>query len=413
MLAEKYDVFLLDLDGVIYCGNQLLPGSKAAMDTLRSMNKKICFLTNDPRISRQELCEKLTCLGITASLTECVTSGWAAAWYLGRHRINCAYVVGTESLKTEISQHGIRVAACGEDCQAVVIGYSDAAVFYEIQQAVNYIQKGARFIATNPDLSFPGKQGRCVATGSIVQAVQAVSGQCPIFIGKPYATMFQLALAQYTTQARVVMIGDSPETDIMGARQCGLDSILVKGEQAVNTAYRGYPNPEATIGSLLDLFRPGNYSAGQEYAAFPWPDTLAPGVAGVVFNERDQILLVKRVDNGLWGLPSGHVERAETVTHAVCREIYEETGLTVSVEKLVGVYSDPVTQVFRYPSGKVTHFITLSFFCRIKEGVLQVDQKEISEAGFFNIDDLPLHLMTMHPRWLADALAERERAWIR
>lgn len=157
---------------------------------------------------------------------------------------------------------------------------------------------------------------------------------------------------------------------------------------------------------------PANCSA-DAYLSFPWPDTIEPGVAGVVFNEQGQILLVKRVDNGLWGLPSGHVEKAETVTCAICREIYEETGLTISVEKLVGVYSDPATQVFCYPSGKVTHFITLSFICRIQEGILRVDHQEISEAGFFPINDLPLSLMTMHPCWLADALANKEQAWIR
>ena len=147
--------------------------------------------------------------------------------------------------------------------------------------------------------------------------------------------------------------------------------------------------------------------------AFPWPDSIEPGVAGVVLNEQQQVLLVKRTDNKQWGLPSGHVEKGETVTQAICRELYEETGLMVAVEKLIGVYSDPATQVFCYPSGQVTHFITLSFLCRIRGGTLKPDRQEVSAAGFFHKEHLPADLMTMHPCWLEDAWAGRDAAVIR
>lgn len=146
---------------------------------------------------------------------------------------------------------------------------------------------------------------------------------------------------------------------------------------------------------------------------FPWPDSVEPGVAGVVLNERRQVLLVKRTDNGQWGLPSGHVEKGETVTQAICRELYEETGLIVAVEKLIGVYSDPATQIFCYPSGRITHFVTLSFLCRLRGGVLKADGQEVSAADFFDKEQLPAGLMTMHPRWLEDAWADRQAAVIR
>ncbi|KYZ76153.1 hypothetical protein AXX12_06840 [Anaerosporomusa subterranea] len=412
MLAERYDVFLFDLDGVIYIGDQLLPGSKEAIEELRKRGKQLYFLTNDPRFLRQELCERLSHLGIAVSPEECITSGWATVHYLVQHAIHCVYVIGTESLKTEIVNQGITVVTQG-DCQAVVVGYCENTTFHEVQQAVRQIERGAQFIATNPDSSFPGAQGRCVATGAIVQAVQVACGQRPVMIGKPYAPMFHMALRKVVNHTRVVMIGDSPDTDILGAHQCGIDAILVDREPRYYPVHGDYRCPNATIKNLLDLFSPNSVSVDWSFPGFPWPDTIEPGVAAVIFNEWGQIFLVKRADNGLWGLPSGHVEVAETVTEAIGRELYEETGLIVAVEKLVGVYSDPVTQVFSYPSGKITHFITLCFLCSIKGGTLQVDYNEINEAAFFDIGQLPSKLMTMHPQWLADALAGANGALIR
>jgi HAD superfamily hydrolase (TIGR01450 family) len=412
MLAEEYDVFLIDLDGVICIGNRLLPGSKETIEKLRNYGKKVYFLTNDPRFLRQELCERLSYLGINASQEDFITSGWATANYLVQHAIQEVYVIGTESLKKEISNQGVKVVEQG-DCQGVVVGYSENTTFYEVQQAVRYIEKGAKFIATNDDKSFPSADGRYVATGAIVQAVQVSCEQRPIIIGKPYSHMFHMALKNVACNNRVVMIGDSPDTDILGAHQYGINAILMEEKQFCYPVKCDYRYPNAQIKNLMDLFSPNRSSLCGNSPDFPWPDTIEPGVAAVLFNEQGQIFLVKRIDNGLWGLPSGHVEIAETVAEAISRELCEETGLIVTAEKLVGVYSEPVTQVFSYPSGKITHFITLCFLCSIRGGTLQVDRKEISKAAFFDITQLPSDMMVMHPRWLSDVLANLDLAFIR
>jgi hypothetical protein len=77
--------------------------------------------------------------------------------------------------------------------------------------------------------------------------------------------------------------------------------------------------------------------------SFSWPEKIEAGVAGIIFDNKRRVLLMKRADNGLWGIPSGHVEPGETVEEAIIREIYEETGLKVKVNRLIGVYSDPVS----------------------------------------------------------------------
>ncbi len=90
-------------------------------------------------------------------------------------------------------------------------------------------------------------------------------------------------------------------------------------------------------------------------------DDLKAGVAVIILNEEDekvQVLLQKRSDVGLWGIPSGHIEVGETVSEAAIREVKEETNLDIKIKKLIGVYSDPNSQVFAYPNGKVVHFIT-------------------------------------------------------
>ncbi|MGM7719585.1 NUDIX hydrolase [uncultured Metabacillus sp.] len=138
-----------------------------------------------------------------------------------------------------------------------------------------------------------------------------------------------------------------------------------------------------------------------------------PAVTVIIFDKEGRILLQKRKDVGLWGLPSGHVEPGETVEQAAKREVFEETGLHIEIEKLIGVYSDPSSQVFYYPDGRVVHFITTYFSARIAGGKLHIDLNESLEVGFFSPQALPSNLLNMHPCWLSDALSDTERGYIR
>jgi len=142
-------------------------------------------------------------------------------------------------------------------------------------------------------------------------------------------------------------------------------------------------------------------------------DDLKAGVAVIMLNEEKQVLLQKRADVGRWGIPSGHIEIGETVSEAAIREVKEETNLDISIIKLIGVYSDPNSQVFAYPNGKVVHFITTCFLAEIIGGELRCNSSESLEIKFFPQDNLPEDLLKMHPRWLQDALANRDLAFIR
>ncbi|GIN90036.1 DNA mismatch repair protein MutT [Siminovitchia terrae] len=142
-------------------------------------------------------------------------------------------------------------------------------------------------------------------------------------------------------------------------------------------------------------------------------DELKAGVAVIIFNEQNQVLLQKRADVGLWGIPSGHIEIGETVSEAAIREVKEETNLDIRIKKLIGVYSDVNSQIFTYPNGKIVHFITSCFLAEITGGELRCNLDESLEINFFGLEDLPKDLLKMHPKWLEDALAKRDLAFIR
>ena len=139
---------------------------------------------------------------------------------------------------------------------------------------------------------------------------------------------------------------------------------------------------------------------------------LRPSVAAVVRDGEGKILLQRRSDNGLWGLPGGSVEIGESVTAAVVREVREETGLSVRVDRLIGVYSDPGFQVVRYPDGTVVHYVSSLFSCTILGGCLETCDETLA-LQFFDPAGLPQDLVPMHRIRIADALSGRDQAFIR
>lgn len=140
---------------------------------------------------------------------------------------------------------------------------------------------------------------------------------------------------------------------------------------------------------------------------------IRPGVAVIIFDENNRVLLQKRADVGLWGIPSGHVEPGETVANAAIREVWEETGLHVMLTRLIGIYSDPQSQTFYYPDGRNIHFVTTCFEAEITGGKLSTNCSETLALRYFAHAELPSNLLSMHPQWLEDALAKESKAFIR
>ncbi|MBV9230146.1 MAG: HAD-IIA family hydrolase [Chloroflexi bacterium] len=412
MFLEQYDIFLMDLDGVVFLGEHPLPAAAPSLHQLRSMGKTLRFLTNDPRPTREQVLDRLKHMGIEAQLQEIVTSGWATATFLAQNHLHSAYLVGSVNLGHELHKAGITLVERGRP-QAVVIGCDEQIAYRHLQQATTLITQGARFIATNADAWFPTPDGLSPATGAIVEAIRVASGRRPLIIGKPFPAMFATALQGLASNQRVVMVGDNPSTDILGAHQLGMTAILVSQTLPHFPTRHDFRTPDAVIPDLSHLFDPLFSLRRWEQPAFTWPERVEAGVAAVIFDGEGRVLLGKRADNGLWGLPSGHMERGETIEEAVVREIREETGLHVKVVKLIGLYSDPISQVFSYPEGDIVQFLTACFQCIVVGGKLHCDGSEILDIAFVPVDTLPPNLLPMHPRWLSDALTGATGSFIR
>ena len=142
--------------------------------------------------------------------------------------------------------------------------------------------------------------------------------------------------------------------------------------------------------------------------AVPPPTSIRPGVAVVLRDDAGRVLLHRRRVGGGWAPPSGAVEPGEDVLAALHRELREETGLTAVVERAVGVYSDPSYMVVAYPDGRVVHFVTTLFLCRVEAGTLDGNDEGLA-WGWFSADALPADLTSYARVWLADALGGLER----
>ncbi len=139
---------------------------------------------------------------------------------------------------------------------------------------------------------------------------------------------------------------------------------------------------------------------------------IRPSVSAVIFDRRGRLLLQQRSDGGQWGLPGGSVEIGESVTDAVRREVLEETGLIVSVRRLVGVYSEPELQVVRYPNGNVWHYVNVCFECATRGGALQTCDETLA-LGYFPARRLPGALLSNHKVRIRDACARRVAPFVR
>ena len=135
------------------------------------------------------------------------------------------------------------------------------------------------------------------------------------------------------------------------------------------------------------------------------PDRIGASVSACVFDAQGRLLLMHRADNAHWGIPGGNIEIGESVTQATIREVFEETGLSIAVGRLIGVYSDPANYMTAaYPNGRVVHYVNLCFLGNVTGGTLR-GSEEGEEVGFFVPDGLPVPILLSHLPRIKDALS--------
>lgn len=252
MIAERFDAFLLDLDGVVYLGDEALPDAIESVTRLREMGKKLRFITNDPRPTRTAVERNLRAMGIQASTDEIVTAGWATARHLSEQGMSTAAVVGSSGLELEIE--AARIEVTDDDPEVMVVGADETTSYLDMQRATRHIVDGATFVGTSPDGAFPTPAGPAPGAGAIIRAVQEATDTTPTIVGKPEPLMFEMALGGLSNATKAVVIGDNPATDVIGAHRAGLPGMLVAEDEPAGVSYRDFPRPERTISTLAELF---------------------------------------------------------------------------------------------------------------------------------------------------------------
>jgi glycerol-1-phosphatase len=240
-VIDSYDAVLFDLDGVIYLGPVAVPGAPAGIAELRDRGTKIGFVTNNAARPPVAVADHLVEIGIPATAADVVTSAQAAAHLLINRFGAGARVlaVGGEGVTVALSEVGlVPVHSADDHPVAVMQGYGFDLKWQELNEAAVAIHRGAHWVATNIDPTRPTERGLVPGNGAAVAAVQMAVQAMPEVAGKPYRPLLDDTVSRLGAR-RPLFVGDRLDTDIAGAVNAGLDSMLVlsgshRGEQLVN-----------------------------------------------------------------------------------------------------------------------------------------------------------------------------------
>jgi glycerol 3-phosphatase-2 len=228
-LAARYDVVLLDLDGVVYRGGEPIAGAAEAIAAVRALGVRVGFVTNNASRSAADVAAHLQSLSVPADAAEVVTSAQAAAAVLaGRFPAGApVLVIGSPALEAEVRTVGLRpVTSATDSPRAVVNGYFDGLCYTDLREAALAIRAGAWWLATNLDATIPSPRGLQPGNGALTALLRTATDREPESAGKPARPLLAEAVRR-TGARRPLFIGDRLDTDIAGAGAAEMDGMLV------------------------------------------------------------------------------------------------------------------------------------------------------------------------------------------
>jgi len=246
--------FIIDMDGVIYHGNKLLPGVTDFLAWLEASGKKYLFLTNSPERTPKELHEKLKRLGINVGEEHFYTSALATASFLANQKPNgSAYIIGDAGLIYALYNVGYTVNNVNPDY--VVVGDTHSYNFEMIQMAVNLVIKGAKLIGTNPDVSGPVEHGIAPSTKALIAPIEIATGKKAYYVGKPNPLMMRIALKRLGVKREdAIVIGDRMDTDVRCGLESEIDTLLVLSGITDRIGIDQFPYiPRYILNGIIDL----------------------------------------------------------------------------------------------------------------------------------------------------------------
>lgn len=224
---KKYDGYLIDLDGTMYKGTELIKEAVDFVGRLKEKGIPYLFVTNNSSRTPAQVAEKLRGFSIPAEEDQVFTTSQATANYIYDLRSDASvYVIGEEGIKSALAEKGFSLA--GEHADFVVVGIDRALSYEKLAVGCLAVRNGATFVSTNGDIAIPTERGLLPGNGSITSVITVSTQQKPIFIGKPESIIMEQALKVLgTRKEETLMVGDNYDTDILAGINARIDTLLV------------------------------------------------------------------------------------------------------------------------------------------------------------------------------------------
>lgn len=258
-LADDFDHFLIDLDGVVYVGGAAVPGSVEAVLELRRRGKLVRFITNDPRHGAEFYAERLSGLGLPTPPEEVLPVAGAVVAYLeaqGEARGATTHVVGTAELKAYLAAEGLAIVEgrAAERAEVVMVGGSGDFDYEQLKVAGRAARQARHFLVSGVDRAFPMPDGPWPGAGAVAAGIGYMAERQPVVVGKPEPWLFRAAAATLPPGGRIAMVGDNLESDILGAQRAGYAAVLVlTGHTAPSDLERSEIRPDRVLGRLAGV----------------------------------------------------------------------------------------------------------------------------------------------------------------
>ena len=248
------EAWLTDMDGVLVREGEAIAGAAAFLERLAETGRPFLVLTNNSIFTRRDLSARLGHAGLKVPEERIWTSAVATAQFLADQVPGAsAFVIGEVGLTTALHEVGFTLTSTSPDF--VVLGETRTYSFESITTAIRLIEKGARFIATNPDATGPSPEGSLPATGSVAALITKATGCVPYFVGKPNPIMFRSAMNRIEAHSETTaMIGDRMDTDVVAGIEAGLETFLVLTGSTRREEIDRYPyRPRHVLDSIAEL----------------------------------------------------------------------------------------------------------------------------------------------------------------
>jgi NagD protein len=248
------ETWLTDMDGVLVHEDVAIPGAADFIESLKASGKRFMVLTNNSIYTPRDLRARLLGSGIDVPEESIWTSALATADFLADQRPEgTAYVVGESGMTNAL--HDIGYVMTDRDPDYVVLGETRTYSFEAITKAIRLVERGARFIATNPDPSGPSPQGTLPATGAVAALITRATRRDPYYVGKPNPLMMRSALNRLEAHSETtVMVGDRMDTDIKSGLEAGIRTVLVQTGSTRPDQIETFPyRPTKVVESIADL----------------------------------------------------------------------------------------------------------------------------------------------------------------